>query len=236
MGPDEIIPLTQVTARLSPYEWSFVREKTTEIDAFWTDESASKPNLFNGRVLLQHHAEVENGVFHAQYFETDYKPFLAWQRLGYPGPALRNGFAMAALRSRDGAYLLGRMGAHTANAGRIYFPAGTPDLDDVRADGTVDLAGSVLRELKEETGLGGDEITVGEGWLAVMDAVRVAFMRPVGIDLLADEARALMLARIAAQPEPELDDVVIIRNAAGIVYDTAIMPRFMQRYLARMLG
>ncbi len=63
---------------------------------------------------------------------------------------------MAALRSADGAFLLGEMAPHTANAGQIYFAAGTPDLSDV-FDGRVDLTASVKRELREETGMAADE-------------------------------------------------------------------------------
>jgi 8-oxo-dGTP pyrophosphatase MutT (NUDIX family) len=72
---------------------------------------------------------------------------------------------MAALRAQDG-FVLAEMGAHTANAGRIYFPAGTPDPGDV-AQGQVDLAASVLRELTEETGLTPDELTIDPDWLVV---------------------------------------------------------------------
>ena len=62
------------------------------------------------------------------YFETDYADFVAWRDFGHPGEPVENCFSMAALRSADGAFLLGEMAAHTVNAGRIYFPAGTPDL------------------------------------------------------------------------------------------------------------
>jgi 8-oxo-dGTP pyrophosphatase MutT (NUDIX family) len=236
---DDLVPLKGLLARLEPHDWAFTRSHAAEIEAAWAREIALRPATFDGPVLLQHRGEVRDGVFHAGYFKTSYKPFLSWQRLGWPQDAppagpVRNGFAMAALRARDGAFLAARMGGHTANAGRIYFAAGTPDMGDVRADGTVDLAGSVIRELSEETGLALSEVTVGDGWLAVMDAVRIAFMRPVAIDLPAHEARALMLARIARQHAPELADIVIIRSIRDIVDDAAVMPRFMQRYLLHM--
>ena len=86
------------------------------------------------------------------YFETDFASFLAWRDWGFPDSDVFNGFGMGALRCADGAFVMGEMGHHTANAGRIYFPSGTPDLDDLSGD-TVDIAGSVAREVEEETGL-----------------------------------------------------------------------------------
>lgn len=224
----EIFDLDAVEAVVEPFDWVFAREMAADIEAVWAREKAAKPRLFNGRVLIQHRGAVEGRVFRAGYCETDYKPFLAWHRLGYPGQPIRNGFAMAALRAADGAFLLGEMAAHTTNAGKIYFAAGTPDLSDVK-DGVVDLAGSVTRELCEETGLTLADIRVGEGWTMVLMPMRVAFMRPVLIDLPAKEARALMLARMAASDEDELADIHIVRGPADL--DEARMPPFQVAYL-----
>ena len=82
---------------------------------------------------------------------------------------------MAALRAADGAFLLGRMAKHTANAGKVYFPSGTPDPNDVRDGGIVDLDGSVRRELLEETGLISTDAKPG-GWHAVLAGARVALI------------------------------------------------------------
>ncbi len=128
----------------------------------------------------------------------------------------------------------GRDGPHTVNAGQIYFAAGTPDLDDVLADGTVDLAGSLLRELGEETGLRPDEVSPADSWTAVLTDGRVAFMREVLIDLPADEARALILQRLGTLPEQELSDIAVARSAADI--DEARMPLFMQAFLRHAFG
>lgn len=227
-----IVRLERVEAQVEPYDWAYARENAAAIAAHWAKISADKPAMFNGRVMLQHRAAIRDGVFEAGYFETDYAAFMAWRDAGHPGPVIRNGFAMAALRANDGAFLCGKMGDHTANAGKVYFAAGTPDREDARPDGTLDLAGSVTRELGEETGLQIGELALGAGWTAVIDEGRIAFMREVDIDLPAEEARALMLERMKTLDEEELSDIVIVRDLAET--EKHDMPLFMRRYLAHI--
>jgi 8-oxo-dGTP pyrophosphatase MutT (NUDIX family) len=227
-----IVALTRVEALIEPYDWVFARQNEAEIAAHWAKISAGKPAMFNGRVMLQHRAAIEDGVFRAGYFETDYAAFMAWRDFGFPGPVVRNGFAMAALRASDGAFLCGVMGQHTSNPGKVYFAAGTPDRDDARSDGTLDLAGSAIRELCEETELTPAEITVEDRWDAVIQKGRVAFMRPVGIPLPAREARELILSRIARQSEPELADIAIVTSLAQA--EQFDMQPFMRPYLAHI--
>lgn len=229
MSDTQILELDSIDAHVEPFDWDFPRGHAPDIEAIWARETLAKPEIFNGRVLIQHRGLAEGRIFRCAYGETDYRTFLAWNRLGHPGRAgMRNGFAMAALRASDGAFLLGEMGAHTANAGKIYFAAGTPDLDDV-VEGRVDLAGSVLREMSEETGLLASDVQVGEGWTAIVSAVRIAFMRPVSIAMPAVEARTLMLERMKHLPEQELADIHIVRSPADI--DEMRMPLFQQIYL-----
>lgn len=227
-----IVRLERVEAQVEPYDWTYARENAAAIAAHWAKISADKPAMFNGRIMLQHRAAIRDGVFEAGYFETDYAAFMAWRDAGHPGPVIRNGFAMAALRANDGAFLCGKMGDHTANAGKVYFAAGTPDREDARPDGTLDLAGSVTRELGEETGLQIGELALGAGWTAVIDEGRIAFMREVDIDLPAEEARALMLERMKTLDEEELSDIVIVRDLAET--EKHDMPLFMRRYLAHI--
>lgn len=235
MNQDEgVIALDAIEAAVEPHDWAFPRENAEAIEAFWAAETVEKPALYDGEVLIQHRGALEGGIFRAGYSFTRYKPFLAWHRMGFPGPPMRNGFAVAALRARDDAYLLGEMAAHTANAGKIYFPAGTPDRGDVLADGSVDLAGSVLRELEEETGLGAGDVQVGTEWKMVLGKVRATFFRPVLIDLAAEDARRLMLDRMKSLPEQELSAIHIVRGIEDL--DPARMPVFLTTYLSWAFG
>src|SRR5882762_3146621 len=104
MKPLVIHRVTTLDLPVRPWSWPFAGERRAEI----------------GERLR------------ADYFETDFASFLAWRDWGFADKGVFNGFGMGALRSIDGAFVMGEMAAHTANAGRIYFPAGTPDLDDLR--------------------------------------------------------------------------------------------------------
>ena len=230
-GP-EIVALSALDCRFEPKDWLFSSQNEPAIADNWRKFIVDKPASFNGKVFLQHDWRIENGVYRGRYLETDYASFIAWRDFGYPGAPMRNGFAMAALKARDGAYLLGVMGEGTANAGKIYFAAGTPDREDLLPDGTIDLAGSVLREMGEETGLRLDEVSVATEWTGVIHGTRAAFMRPVAIDLPATEARQLILERMKSLPEEELSDIYIVRGLGDL--DPLRMPPFQVAYLEAM--
>ena len=138
-----------------------------------------------------------------------------------------NGFGMGALRCADGAFVLGEMGQHTSNAGRIYFPSGTPDLDDIR-DGTVDISGSVTRELEEETGLAPGEYESEPDWHCIYTGPAVAMIRMLRVDMPGDAVRDRIVANLAAQRQPELSAIHLVRGTRDL---TSAMPRFVTAFI-----
>src|ERR1700730_12968162 len=152
MAPVAIHRVTKLDLNVRPWPWPFAGERRADIDGHFALQQRDTPQLWNGRILLARNPDFTAGRFSADYFETDFASFLAWRDWGFPDNGVFNGFGMGALLANDGAFAHGEMGQHTSNAGRIYFPSGTPDLDDVRGD-TLDIEGSVAREVEEETGL-----------------------------------------------------------------------------------
>ena len=228
----DIFRVARLEARVAPFDWPFSCDRAHEIAAHWAGMIAAKPALFDGRVLLGcdiDHAQENGGALRATYFETAFSAFMAWRDFGFPGARVFNGFAMAALQSADGAFLLGEMAAHTANAGKSYFPAGTPDLDDVVGE-TVDLAGSVARELHEETGIALDERDFDPVWTIVRLGPRVACMRPVRLPMDADAVVARVADFLAREKQPELAGLRIVRNMGDL--DALVAPEFIRLYLA----
>lgn len=218
--------------RCEPYSWAFARDEAAAIERHWADVLAGKPALFDGRVLVAHAMAIDpanGGTLTAAGFETGYKPFLCWRDFGFPGVPLFNLFPMGALQSADGAFMLGAMGAGTTSAGRLYFPAGTPEPADVQADGAVDLVGNILRELREETGLAPPDVALDEDWTLVFDGARVACMKRVRCRLDAAAMLARFAAFRAAERDPELDALVPMRSPAD--FQPERMPGFMLTFL-----
>jgi 8-oxo-dGTP pyrophosphatase MutT (NUDIX family) len=219
--------VTTFDLRVTSWDWPFARTRRGEIDAHFAEAQHSKPKTWNGRVLLARNARLTGDRLAAEYFETDFASFLAWRDWGHPDKDVFNGFGMGALRASDGAFVLGEMAGHTANAGRIYFPAGTPDLDDIK-DGTVDIAGSVAREAEEETGLSSRDYRAAPDWSCVDAGVSLAMIRMLQADLPGDALRAKIEANLAQQDQPELSAIHLVRKRSDL---TDAMPRFVTAYL-----
>jgi 8-oxo-dGTP pyrophosphatase MutT (NUDIX family) len=139
---------------------------------------------------------------------------------------------MAALQGADGAFLLGEMGPHTASAGAVYFPAGTPDRQDLRGD-VVDLDASARRELFEETGLVADEAEIALSWRIVHAPGRVGCFKPMRLRVSADAAKARIDSELAAQERPEFARMHVVRSAADF---TEAMPGFVRAYMAHVFA
>ena len=139
---------------------------------------------------------------------------------------------MGAVRCSDGAFVLGEMGQHTSNAGRIYFPSGTPDLDDIRGN-AVDIAGSVAREVEEETGLAPADYRPSAHWDCVVSGAAIAMIRILDVDLTGEALRARIEANLALQRQPELSAIHLVRERRDL---TAAMPRFVAAFVEAQMS
>jgi 8-oxo-dGTP pyrophosphatase MutT (NUDIX family) len=232
MTPIAIHRVTTLDLDVEPWSWPFAQARSAEISAHFAGKQREKPQLWNGRLLLARNPVFTGTGFRAGYFETDFASFLAWRDWGFPDRDIFNGFGMGALRCADGAFVLGEMGQHTANAGRVYFPSGTPDLDDINA-GTVDMAGSVAREVAEETGLTAADYRADTHWDCVVSGASVAMIRVLNVDSSGEALRARIEANLARQREPELSAIHLVRDVSDL---TAAMPRFVTAFIEKELA
>jgi 8-oxo-dGTP pyrophosphatase MutT (NUDIX family) len=232
MNEPAIFHLDRLALSFTPKPWVFADERRAEIAAYFAALRRENPALWNGRVLLLHRQRVSEGVFSGEYLETDYASFSAWRAWGRPPTGVHDCFGAAAIVSRDGGVLLGRMAAHTFNAGRIYFPCGTPDPSDIVCS-TVDLDRSVRRELKEETGLDADEFDITPGWTTVVDGALIAHIKCMRAKEDADTLCMRVRAHLAREARPELFDIQIVRGPSDL--DPA-MPRFVAAFFHHRFG
>jgi 8-oxo-dGTP pyrophosphatase MutT (NUDIX family) len=224
--------VAEIDLNLRTRRWKFADQARADIDAHFARRQSEKPQIWNGRVLVGYNPVFTADRFSADYFETDFASFLAWRDWGFPDKDIFNGFGMGALRCSDGAFVMGEMGRHTANAGRIYFPSGTPDLDDI-SDGKVDIAGSVARETEEETGIGPADYRAAAHWDCLISGQIIAMIRILDVDVPGRELRTRIEANLARQDQPELCAIHLVREAGDL---TEAMPRYVTAFVERQFA
>ena len=212
--------ITRVEAcdlRLTGEPWPFARDNAAAIDAHWAERCRANPGYFNGAIHAMHgDGAITNGVFAASFLRTDFKSFLYWRETGYPPAGAFDAFGSAIIRSAEGHVLLGRQSGGNINAGLAYPPGGFIDARDVIADGPIDIAASIARELAEETGLDVATLTCKPGFLVTRIGPLVSIGQEFVASQPADELRAGILSRISADPDPELTDIVIVRQRSDL--------------------
>lgn len=222
----DLVAIERLELRFACKPWAFAAERRAEIDRHFADLRRGKPELWNGRVLVLHEFAIADGVFRGSYLETDFASFLAWRDWDFPDKTVRNCFAMGALRAADGAFVLGIMAGHTANAGKVYFIGGTPEPDDIVGE-RVDLERSVLRELTEETGMTPDRVRPAPGWCAIFDDGRIALIKVLRAAEPAATLRAKILGFLKREERPELAGIHIVRGPADL---HPMMPPFVPKF------
>lgn len=227
-----VVEVAELDLAYQPGPWEFAQARADEIAAHWAARIKALPRMFDGRVLLLGRHEFAGGgngaILRGVYFETDFKAFLAWRDFGFPDLGVCNCFSMAALRCSDGAFLLGEMAGHTANAGSVYFASGTPDPSDIFG-ASVDLAASARRELHEETGISPDEVAIAAGWTIVYAPPRIACMKIMRCADPAEAVKERVEAFLAADPNAELRRMHIVRGKRDI--GGINCPRFIADFL-----
>ena len=117
--------------------------------------------------------------------------------------------------ARDNALVAVRMGAHTANPGRVYFAAGSFEPVDFR-DGRVDLHANMAREVGEETGIDLANGPRDRDCHFISIAAGTVIFRRYFLDEDGETIAAKVRAFVAAEREPEIDGPIVIRHAGDL--------------------
>lgn len=209
------VPITSLDLHLHSGSWAFAEAERPRIVEHWRKLADDNPRIWNGDVLICAQAGIVGTTLSGHLLKTDYASFVAWRDWGWPDKSVSNLFGSAIVFSSDGALLYGRMAGHTLNPGKIYPPGGSLEMKDVTTDGRVDVMGSLMRELEEETGLKAGDAERGE-LLAVFDGPRLSvaqvFRFSRSVQALAEEVRHYL----RNGHEDELSDVEIISAASDV--------------------
>lgn len=205
-----ILPVDVVDVRLVDEPHPFERDNAEAIAANWALEKAARPALFDGTVVLLSELTYADNLLAGRCHAVGFSTFMLWRKLK-PLTSAEHAFAHAMLISSDNALVAIRMGSHTANAGKVYFAAGSFEPEDFR-DGLVDLDYNMLREVREETGLDLATATREQRCHALSVESGTVIVRCFRAAETADELASRIRAFVATDPDPEIEGPVVIRS------------------------
>ena len=212
--------------------WAFAERERARIDAYWQELVARNPKLWNGDILMGFDPAITDGRLTARLRSSDYASYVAWRDWGFADAAAWNCFGTPVIMSGDEALLYGVMAGYTLNAGLAYPPSGTLEGSDIGPGGLVDLAGSMTREVREETGLDLGKGRAGEIF-AVFEARRLSIAQVYRFDQPAAALIERIEAFIAAEDEPELAGVVAVKGPRDLERP---MPPYARALARHVLG
>lgn len=205
-----ILPVDVVDVRLDAGQHPFEVANQLAIKENWLAETAQQPALFDGTVVLLSELAYAGNRLSGRCHAIRYSTFMYWRGLK-PVASAEHAFAHAMLISSDNALVAIRMGAHTANAGKVYFAAGSFEPEDF-VDGLVDLDGNMAREVREETGLDLSGADRDERCYALSIESGTVIVRRYRALETADELAAKIRDFVARDSDPEIEGPVVIRG------------------------
>jgi 8-oxo-dGTP pyrophosphatase MutT (NUDIX family) len=208
-----IVPVDEIDVVLDPSKHPFERGREAAIAENWAHEIAAKPALFDGKVVLLSEFGYDGGRLFGRCHAVGYSTFLYWRKDRAATAA--HAFAHPMLVTNDNALIAIRMGAHTVNAGRVYFAAGSFEPEDF-VGGVVDAHGNMVREVLEETGLDISSARRGERHYALATERGTVIFRRYFLDETADAIASRIRDFVAGEKEPEIEEPVVIRNSRDL--------------------
>ena len=200
-----------VDVRVVPGELSYSEANSQAIAANWQRATAANPTLFDGEMYLAPQAHLNEGVFEAGFKRTSFATLMYWRDdRGSERPW--HIFGVGVIVSSEGHLIAARMSAHNAVAGRVYFPAGSIDDNDIVGD-RADYETNVAREVREETGIDLGKAEAEPSMHLVSADGSIALFRRYYFDLSTAELLQQIEVNLARQAQPELSEIIPVTQA-----------------------
>lgn len=209
-----VYKIDRVDVRVLPGPLSYSDKNRHAIDANWEKAVGANPTLFDGEIYLAPEAHLHNGVLEAAFRRTSFSTLMYWRDDREPEKPWHI-FGVGVIVSAEGHLIAARMSAHNAVAGRVYFPAGSIDDNDI-VDGRADYLTNMAREVREETGIDLHGAKAEDNSHLVTADGSIALFRRYYFDLSTVELLQRIQANLSIQSEPELSEIIPVKQAGAM--------------------